>query len=302
MLAEHERIRRTTDLLGSHDLVGQLVFEHAVLVDPGFVREGVLAHDRLVDRHADPGHLREQAARAIDLFHADARLQTEVVATGVERHHHLLPGGVSGALTDSVDRALDLPRTTAHRGERVRDCHAEIVVVVRAPGHPLAPRHVGPQPGEEGLQLLGDRVAGRVRDVAHGGTGADRLGEDLAQVIAVAARGVLGRKLDVADVLARELDRPPRRLDHLGPAHHELVLQVDVGGRDEDVEARVRSLLDRPCGTQDVGLLGSGEREHDGPGNSCGDRLDRGEIAVARGRETGLDDVHAEFLELAGER
>ena len=51
VLAEHQLVRGPADRLGRHDLVGDRRLEHAVLVDPGLVGEGVVAHDRLVGLH-----------------------------------------------------------------------------------------------------------------------------------------------------------------------------------------------------------------------------------------------------------
>src|SRR5690606_17294920 len=53
--AQHHLGVRPADVGGVHDLVGVAIAQHAVLVDAGFVRERVLAHDRLValHRHAD---------------------------------------------------------------------------------------------------------------------------------------------------------------------------------------------------------------------------------------------------------
>jgi len=61
MLAEHELCARETDVLRTHDLVGLAMLEHAVLMDAGFVRERVVADDRLVARNRRPDEVREQA-------------------------------------------------------------------------------------------------------------------------------------------------------------------------------------------------------------------------------------------------
>ena len=50
MLADDQPVAGNADGLRRHDLVGLLVLEHAVLMDAGLVREGVVADDRLVDR------------------------------------------------------------------------------------------------------------------------------------------------------------------------------------------------------------------------------------------------------------
>ena len=52
-LAQHQRGLLHADILGTHDLVGLDVLQHAVLMDAGFVAEGVLADDRLVVLHRE---------------------------------------------------------------------------------------------------------------------------------------------------------------------------------------------------------------------------------------------------------
>jgi len=68
VLAEHEVRAREADVLGAHDLVGRVVLQHPVLVDPGLVREGVLAHDGLVAGNRHAGDAREQAAGREERF------------------------------------------------------------------------------------------------------------------------------------------------------------------------------------------------------------------------------------------
>ena len=52
-LAERQVVGAPAHVLGAHDLVGLAVLQHAVLVDPGLVRERVGADDRLVGLHRD---------------------------------------------------------------------------------------------------------------------------------------------------------------------------------------------------------------------------------------------------------
>ena len=61
--------------------------------------------------------------------------------------------------------------------------------------------------------------------------------EDAAQEIDVRAPRVLGGELDVVGVLARELHRLHRRLEHLVGLHAQLLLHVDRAGGDEGVDA-----------------------------------------------------------------
>ncbi len=53
MLAHHQRSLRDADAFGRHDLVGERVLEHAVLVDAALMREGVAPDDRLVVLHRE---------------------------------------------------------------------------------------------------------------------------------------------------------------------------------------------------------------------------------------------------------
>ena len=60
MLAQHELGRRRAHGLRGHDLVGEAVAEHAVLVDAGGVGERVVAHDGLVGLGRDADGLGKQ--------------------------------------------------------------------------------------------------------------------------------------------------------------------------------------------------------------------------------------------------
>src|SRR3989442_2543699 len=51
MASEHEPRRRLSDVLRPHDLVRARILQHSVLVDAGFVREGVASDDRFVGLH-----------------------------------------------------------------------------------------------------------------------------------------------------------------------------------------------------------------------------------------------------------
>ena len=61
---------------------------------------------------------------------------------------------------------------------------------------------------------------------------------DLFQEIGLGARAVFGGELDVVHVAARQFDRGDGFVEHLLLRLLELVLQVDVAGGDEGVDAR----------------------------------------------------------------
>ena len=111
VLAEHDVRPGETDRLGVHDLVRPPMGEHAVLVDAGLVRECVSPHDRLVRLDGVAGQPGHQPRGTGNLARRRSGVQGDIVLARVQEHHDLLQRGVTGAFTDAVDRALNLPST-----------------------------------------------------------------------------------------------------------------------------------------------------------------------------------------------
>ena len=61
-----------------------------------------------------------------------ARLQIEKLRARLQCHHNFFKTAVTGALTDAIDGAFDLPRTGSHRGQAIRNRHPQIVVAMHA--------------------------------------------------------------------------------------------------------------------------------------------------------------------------
>jgi hypothetical protein len=76
-------------------------------------------------------------------------------------------------------------------------------------------------------------------------------------------------------------------------------LHVQRRRGDEGVDARTVGTLERRGRACDVLVVGARQRADGGVLDRVGNRLHRFEVAVRAGRETGLDDVHAQALELA---
>ena len=111
-------------------------------------------------------------------------------------------------------------------------------------------------------ELGRDGVADGVGDVDRRGAGLDDRGVDLEQVVEVGARGVLGRELDlgVAPELLAPVADPADGLGERGRAvDPELVLEVDVAGRDEHVEMRPLGDPDRLDRALRVAVLAAGQ-------------------------------------------
>jgi hypothetical protein len=89
--------------------------------------------------------------------------------------------------------------------------------------------------------------------------------------------------------------------EHLVGRHAQLLLHVQCAGRKEQVDARRGTTLQRLGGTRDVAVVGASQRAHGAVLDRVGDRLHAFEVAVRRGGKTGLDHVHLQSLELAGD-
>src|SRR2546421_7963512 len=114
MFAQHETYAVPSNRLGAHDLVGEPVLEHAILVDSGLVGEGIGADDRLVGWHIDADAFRDETRDAGKLARLDIGVESEEGAARMERHHDFLERGVAGALTDAVDGTLGLSGASPH--------------------------------------------------------------------------------------------------------------------------------------------------------------------------------------------
>ncbi len=215
-----------------------------------------------------------------------------------DQHDDLLERGVAGTLADPVDSALHLPRTRQHAGDRVRDRQAEVVVAVDRQHDVAQTRHQLVQPAQEGRVLVRHRVADCVGDVDRGRALVDRDLQHLGRELDVRARRVHRRELDVVAQRLRVSDRGSRHpLDVLARVLH-LVLDVDVGGRDECVDTGALGVLERAPRGVDVTREGACEPRDHRPVDLARDALDGLEVTGRGDREAGLDHVHAQTREL----
>ncbi len=79
------------------------------------------------------------------------------------------------------------------------------------------------------------------------------------------------------------------------------MLQMDVGGRHERVDARALGVFDGLPARADIALGAAGQAADDGALHLAGDRLHGGEISGAAGREAGFDHVYAQAHQLMGD-
>ena len=281
-LADRQLAAGQADRLRRHDLVRERVLDDAVLVDARLVGEGVAADDGLVGLDREAGQVGDQPRRGRDVLGLDARAEVgELRRPGPEGHDDLLERRVAGALTQAVDRDLDLAGAGLDRGQRVGRGQPQVVVAVDA-DRGLTADEVHDPPGQR-PELGRDRVADGVRDVDGRGAGFDDGLVDLQQVVDVGARRVLGAELDLgvaAELLAAVADPADRLGEGRVAIDPQLVLEVDVARGDEHVEMRpVRDLdrLDRPLRVA-VAAAGQG-RDRDVLRRLLGDPPDGLEVA-----------------------
>ena len=238
-------------------------------------------------------------------------VERAVAAALGQRHHDLLEARVPCPLADPVDRRLDLPRPRHRARERVGRREAQVVLAVRRPDHRVRAGRVGPEVRDQRAELVRHAPPRRVRDVEGRRPGLDDLAQHPVQEPRLGPSGVLGRELDVVAAQGLEvLDGADGVLDDLVLAHPQLVLHVDLGGRDEGVHARtLRSFHGVP---RDLEVSGPRAREAaddgdiprlvDGAADVQGNSFHGLEVVRGGDGEACLDYVNAELGELVVDR
>jgi hypothetical protein len=140
----------------------------------------------------------------------------------------------------------------------------------------------------------------RVGYVHGAGPGGDHSAADLFEVVPVGARGVFGGEFHVVHETARLFDGGNGIFQHLLPRLAELMLQVDIAGGDEGVDARTSGAFQRTGCSVHIERAGPRERRHLHPGIFAADGLHRFKIAVGGDRKARLQNVHAQIDEFCG--
>ena len=165
----------------------------------------------------------------------DSRGHLQESAAHLDRHHDLFQSGISGALSDSIDRAFDLTRPVVHARQRVRDRKAEIVMAVHAERNSVDPRQSALNVSYQPSVLIGHAVADRVRDIDDGRARFDDGIKNFTEVIDVGTPRVLRGELDVVAKTSREPNGLCRQLQSFGTCFAELVFQMDIAGGKDDM-------------------------------------------------------------------
>ena len=220
-----------------------------MLVNARLVAEGIGAHDGLVGLHLQTREVGYETAGPHELRGIDVGGQPDQVAARPDGHHDLLQGGVASPLADAVDSALYLTGPGPDGRQAVGHRQAQVVVAVHSDHRLVDVGHILQDAADEGLELVRDGVAHGVGDVDGGSAGVDALLHQLVDVVGVGAGSIHGGELHVGAVLRRPGHHGAAHLPHLLLVFHQLVHEVDVGGGEEDVDARLGGVANRlPAG------------------------------------------------------
>ena len=199
-LAQHQFVARQPYGLRIHNLKSGALFQHAVLVNPRRVAEGVSPHNRLVRLHGKARDVAHEAACAVNLPRIDVRGHPVHIAPRLQRHNHLLQRRVPRALAQPVDAALNLPRALNHRRQAIADRLPQIVVAMHAQRSLADVRHILFDEPDALAELPRHHIPHRVRHIDSRGARRDSPLQHLVEVIHIRARGVHRGKLHIVAV------------------------------------------------------------------------------------------------------
>ena len=301
MLAHDERRLADADRLRRHDFIGFGILQNTVLVNAALVRKRVPADDRLVVLHREVRHGGDQPRRTRQHLAFDAGTMRQQIVTRADRHHDFFQRGVSGALSEPVDRAFDLPCTSAHAGERVGNRETQVVVAMRRQHDLLDARHAIAQHHDQIVIVLRQRIADGIGNVDRRRARLNDRFDDAAEIIVLCARRVHRAPLDVVGVLPRPRHRRDHFFMHLILIELQLMLTVQGRRADESVNTAALGELDGFACAVDIAEVGARQSADDRRLRELGDFRHRFEVAFGRNRKSGLDDVDAHLVEKFGD-
>ena len=283
-------------------------------MDAGFVGKGVGTDNRLVGLDDHARIAADHVARAVDLLRLHIGAQAVELRPGIESHDELLQRRVPRTFADAVNGHLHLPGSGRDGRQRVGSGQTQVVVCVRAEDYVPPARRAFDQLPEQRLILLRLRVADGVGDVERGRAGLNCHLQHLLEVLDVATPGILRTELDIAAQADRVLHHLAHRLQYLVARHAQLVLQMNVAGRNEGVDARPHGRFGGGKRPFDVHAVGAGQpgdhrrrqcaavlADTDFAPDGLRHPVDRLPVAGAGNGKARLEDVDAQAGQLASQ-
>src|SRR5579862_1408275 len=302
MFSQHQFGLLQAHVGGMHDFVSRALLQESVLMDAGFVREGIFADDGFVALNVNAGERRNQARRRDDALGIDFRvIAAEKILARAQRHYDFFERRIPRALADAVDRTFDLARAVLHAGETVRDGQSQIVVAVHGDDRLLDVRNFRDQRVNDRAVLVGHGVADGVRNVDGRRAGFDGGFDDFAQKFRLRSAGVFWTEFDVLAKFARHLHGVNGLAHDFVFRFLQFEFAVNRAGGEKDMDARPFRVLHRVARGFDVFLQAARQPRDDGAVEFFGDGFDGVEIAGRGDGEAGFDDVHLQPRERAGD-
>ena len=219
----------------------------------------------------------------------------------MQRHHQLFQRCITSALTNAIDRALQLPGAIFDGLEEVGHGQTQVVMAMHG-DHRLADvGHVGIDASNQGTKFSGRGVADRVGNVDRGGTSLDGRFDHLIHELGIAAPGVLTGKLHVVHQGAGIGHHLRNDLQHLSATLAQLVLEVNVAGGEKGMDALVGSRCHRISAGFDVAARGASQATNHrsiGATNLASNGLHRIKVTGTGKGKPSLDDVDAQAGQL----
>ena len=223
-----------------------------------------------------------------------------MVCTGLERHDAFLHRGITRALADTVDRALDLVNARFHACQRVCNCHAEVVVHVAGQHDVFNPLRVLTQVTDTLCVFLRHHIADRVRDVDRRRARLDCGLDHAAEEVQIRAGCILSGKLHITAVLLCVSNVVCNRLDDLVRRHLKLILHMQRRSGQEGMNAGGFRTADRVPRSIDILFHTARQRADRGAADVIRDRGDRRRVSGRRNCKARFNDIHLERFQLPG--
>ncbi len=207
-------------------------------MNAGSMCKRVGAYHSLIRLHSKAGDLRHQLGSRHDLRGVDCKLKVKIVLARLHRHHDFFQCGVSGALTQAIDRALNLAGSANHHAsQRVRHCHAEVVMAMHRPDRLIGIRHAFAQRPQHAAVQLRHAIADRIGKINRCRSFRDHCLNDTAQKIHVRTATIFRAEFNIVSKLACEANCLLRLFEHLIRRHAQFFLHMQWRRRDECVNA-----------------------------------------------------------------
>ena len=298
MFAQDQPAFRNADFLRRHDFIGLAVLQNAVLMDAAFMGKGVAAHDGLVGLDHETRQGGDQTAGFVNFHGVDVGVERIFILAGLEHHDDFFQAGVTRPLPDAVDGAFHLTGAVLDGRDGVRDRQSQIVMAMDRNDRLVDIRNVVAQVSHHAAIFIGSSVTNGVRHIDRTGAMLDGGFYHPRQILPLGTRSVLGGKFHVIRKSAGQLDGVRGDGQGLFPCLAEQMLQMDVRGGNENMDASPFGRLDRLAAGFDVFFHGAGQTGDDGFFQGPGDFFHRLKITRGSRGKPGLNNIHAQLFQL----